>query len=72
VTSRDARPVHRNAKLDRKRLAAAFRASAAAVETFLLERLTSGERVKFFQGKPIRRMCYLIARMIQITAARSA
>jgi len=59
--SRDARPLHRNAKLDRKRLAAAFRASGAAVDTFLRERLQSGERIKFFQGKPIRWMCYLIA-----------
>ena len=59
--SREARPLHRNAKLNRNRLAAAFRASAAAVEAFLLERLKSGERIKFFQGKPIRWMCYLIA-----------
>ncbi|HVH70287.1 MAG TPA: DinB family protein, partial [Candidatus Dormibacteraeota bacterium] len=40
---------------------AAFRASGAAVEAFLRERLQSGERIKFFQGKPIRWMCYLIA-----------
>jgi uncharacterized damage-inducible protein DinB len=59
--SRGARPLHRNAKLDRQRLAAALRASGAAVETFLLERLQSGQRIKFFQGKPIRWMCYLIA-----------
>ena len=59
--SRDARPLHRNATLNRKRLAVAFRASGAAVETFLRERLQSGERIKFFQGKPIRWMCYLIA-----------
>lgn len=59
--SRDARPLHRNAKLDRKRLAAAFRASGAAVEAFLRERLQSGQRIRFFQGKPIRWMCYLIA-----------
>lgn len=60
--SRAARPLHGNAKLDRTRLAAAFRASAAAVDTFLRERLQSGERIKFLQGKPIRWMCYLIAR----------
>ena len=59
--SRDARPLHRNAKLDRKRLVAALRASGAAVEAFLRERLQSGERIKFFQGKPIHWMCYLIA-----------
>lgn len=59
--SRDARPLHRNAKLDRKRLVAAFRASGAAVEAFLRERLQSGGHIKFFQGKPIRWMCYLIA-----------
>jgi uncharacterized damage-inducible protein DinB len=59
--SRDARPPHRNLKLDRHGLAAAFRASATTVEAFLLERLKSGKRIKFFQGKPIRWMCYLIA-----------
>ena len=59
--SRDARPLHRNAKLDRKRLTAALRASGAAVEAFLRERLQSGKRIGFFQGKPIRWMCYLIA-----------
>ena len=59
--SRDARPLHRNAKLDRKRLVSAFRASGAAVEAFLRERLQSGKRIGFFQGKPIRWMCYLIA-----------
>lgn len=58
---RDARPLHRNAKLDRKRLTAALRASGAAVEAFLRERLQSGKRIGFFQGKPIRWMCYLIA-----------
>ena len=42
--SRDARPLHRNAKLDRNCLAAAFRASGAAVETFLRKRLQLGER----------------------------
>jgi uncharacterized damage-inducible protein DinB len=59
--SRDARPLHRNAKLDRKRLVVALRASGAAVEAFLREKIPSGQRVKFFQGKPIRWMCYLIA-----------
>ena len=59
--SRDARPLHRNAKLDRKRLTAALRSSGAAVEAFLRERLQSGKRIGFFQGKPIRWMCYLIA-----------
>src|SRR5215472_8875789 len=58
---RDAKPLHRNAKLDRKRLTAALRASGAAVEAFLRERLQSGKRIGFFQGKPIRWMCYLIA-----------
>lgn len=59
--SREARPLHRNAKLDRKRLTTALRASGAAVEAFLRERLQSGKRIGFFQGKPIRWMCYLIA-----------
>ena len=45
----------------RKRLTAAFRASGDAVEAFLRERLQSGKRIGFFQGKPIRWMCYLIA-----------
>jgi uncharacterized damage-inducible protein DinB len=59
--SRAARPLHRNAKLDRKRLVSALRASGTAVEAFLRERLQSGQRIGFFQGKPIRWMCYLIA-----------
>lgn len=46
---------------NRKQLVAAFRASGAAMEAFLRERLTSGKRVHFFQGKPVRWMCYLIA-----------
>jgi len=58
---RDAKPLHRNSKLDRKRLVSALRASGAAVEAFLREKLQSGERIKFFQGKPIRWLCYLIA-----------
>ena len=59
--SRDARPLHRNTKFDRKRLTAALRPSGAAVEDFLRERLQSGQRIGFFQGEPIRWMCYLIA-----------
>lgn len=53
--SRDARSLHRNAKFDRKRLAAAFRALAAAVETFLLERRKSGGCIRFFsrQADPL-------------------
>src|SRR5215472_10029668 len=59
--SRDARPLRSKAKLDRKRLTAALRASGAAVEAFLRERLQSDKRIGFFRGKPIRWMCYLIA-----------
>jgi uncharacterized damage-inducible protein DinB len=45
----------------RAQLVAAFRASGNAMNDFLREKLTSGGRVKFFQGKPVRWMCYLIA-----------
>src|SRR5215831_7039424 len=51
--SREAHPLRSKAKLDRKCLAAALRASGAAVETFLRERVQSGERIKFLQGKPV-------------------
>jgi len=50
-----------SAKLDRQRLMAAFRASGTAVEVFVRERLATGRRIRFFQGKPVRWMCYLIA-----------
>jgi uncharacterized damage-inducible protein DinB len=56
-----ARRLPANAKLDRRRLGAAFRASGRAVEAFVGERLETGRRVRFFQGKPLRWMCYLIA-----------
>ena len=58
---REAKPLPKTARLDRKRLLAAFRASGAAVEGFVRERLQNGKRIKFFQGKPVRWMCYLIA-----------
>ncbi len=49
------------AKPDRQRLVAAFRASGTAVEAFVRERLATGKRIRFFQGRPVRWMCYLIA-----------
>lgn len=59
--SRAAKPFRGRATPDRKRLVAAFRATGAAVETFLRERLHTGQRINFFQGKPMRWMCYLIS-----------
>jgi len=58
---RAAKRFPRNAKLDRQRLVAAFRASGTALEAFIRERLHTGKRIRFFQGKPVRWMCYLIA-----------
>jgi uncharacterized damage-inducible protein DinB len=45
----------------RAQLITAFRASGKAVHAFLQDALESGGRVKFFQGKPVRWMCYVIA-----------
>jgi uncharacterized damage-inducible protein DinB len=45
----------------RAQLVAAFRASGKAVGDFLRERFASGRRITFFQGKPVRWMCYVIA-----------
>jgi uncharacterized damage-inducible protein DinB len=58
---RAARPFQRGASPSRAQLAAAFRASGKLVGDFVREKLESGGRVKFFQGKPARWMCYLIA-----------
>lgn len=59
--SRAARPFSRNATLNRRRLLAAFRAAGATVHAFVREKLQTGKRIRFFQGKPVRWMCYLIA-----------
>ena len=59
--SRYAKPFRGRAIPDRKRLVTVFRATGAAVEAFIRERLRTGKRIKFFQGKPLRWMCYLIA-----------
>jgi uncharacterized damage-inducible protein DinB len=55
------KPFDRNATPTRAQLVSAFRASGRAVEAFVRERLLADGRVGFFQGKPIRWMCYLIA-----------
>jgi uncharacterized damage-inducible protein DinB len=51
----------REATPTRAQLAAAFRAAGESVEEFLRQRIATGRRVKFFQGKPVRWMCYVIA-----------
>ena len=58
---RAARPFKPLASPGRAQLVAAFRASGKIGETFLREKLEAGGRVKFFQGKPVRWMCYVIA-----------
>ena len=55
------RPFKRDESPNRAKLAAAFRASGKAVGEFLREKLETGGRVNFFQGKPVRWMCYQIA-----------
>ncbi|MFN8178050.1 MAG: DinB family protein [bacterium] len=47
--------------LAKARLRAELRRSARAVEAFLTERLTSGQRIREFRGNPVRFMGYLIA-----------
>ena len=59
--SRAAKPFRGRAKPQRQQLVAAFRATGAAVEAYVRERLRTGKRIKYFQGKPLRWMCYLIA-----------
>lgn len=39
----------------------AFRASGAAVEKYLKDRLATGKRVKYFKGQPARWLAYMIA-----------
>ena len=56
-----ARPFRRDASPSPGQFVAAFRASGKAVGEFLREKLETGGRVKFFQGKPVRWMCYLTA-----------
>ncbi len=56
-----AMPFPRDASPNRAQLVAAFRASGRAVEQYVRERVESGQRTKFFQGKPVRWMCYIIA-----------
>ncbi len=54
--SRKAKPFRGRAAPSRKQLVAAFRATGAAVEAFVRNRLNTRRRVNFFQGKPIRWM----------------
>ncbi len=56
-----AQPFTRDDSPSRAQLLAAFRASGKAVEKYLRERLESDAKIKFFQGKPVRWMCYVIA-----------
>lgn len=56
-----ARPFKKDDAPGRAQLVAAFRASGKAVEDFLRTKLETGGRVKLFQGKPVRWMCYLTA-----------
>ena len=58
---REARPFKPGASPSRAQLVAAFRASGKVVGEWVREKLETGGRVKFFQGKPVRWMCYLIA-----------
>jgi len=58
---REAGPLPLKSKLDRARLAAAFRATGPLVEAYVRERLTSGKRIRFFRGKPILWLCYILA-----------
>lgn len=54
-------PFARDASPGRRQLVAAFGASGRAVERFVRDKLRAGERVKFFQGKPVRFLYYLVA-----------
>jgi uncharacterized damage-inducible protein DinB len=59
--SRNARPFRGRVSPDRKQLVTAFRATGAAVEAYVRDRLRTGKRIGFFQGKPLRWLCYLMA-----------
>ncbi|MCI0360335.1 MAG: DinB family protein [Planctomycetaceae bacterium] len=56
-----AKPFAKQASPSRAQLHAALRASGNAVHDLLRARMRDSGRVKFFQGKPARWMCYLIA-----------
>jgi len=45
----------------KRELLRAFRASGVAVEKYLRERLTTGKRIKYFKGQPVRWLAYMIA-----------
>ena len=49
-----ARPFKKDELPSRAQLVAAFRAGDKASQAYLREKLESGGRVKFFQGKPVR------------------
>jgi len=68
--SRDARPLHRNAKLDRKRLAAAFRARARPSTPSSAKGCSRESASSFFRANRFAG-CAISLRMILITAARS-
>lgn len=56
-----AKPFKKDVSPSRAQLVATMRAADKASEAFLCKLLESGGRVKFFQGKPVRWMCYIIA-----------
>jgi uncharacterized damage-inducible protein DinB len=56
-----AEPFARDASPNRRQLVAAFRASGRAVEKLVRDKLKAEERVRFFQGKPVRFLFYLVA-----------
>jgi uncharacterized damage-inducible protein DinB len=61
VLPKAAQAFHKDAEPSRAQLIARFNAGGKAVHLFLRQTLETGGRVKFFQGKPVRWMCYLIA-----------
>lgn len=46
---------------NRAKLIAAFRASGKAVEAYLRRTIQDGTRIKYFKGRPVRWMAYMIA-----------
>lgn len=56
-----AKPLRASVKLDRRRLLSAFKAAGPEVEAYVRERIATGRRIRFFRGKPVRWLCYLIA-----------
>lgn len=51
----------KGAQPSRAQLVKAFRVSGKAVENYVDSRLRSGERIKYFKGRPVRWLIYMIA-----------